>query len=217
MKLTTLAFATFAAFATAASGASLTIDNITTGGGSDLALLDNAGNGIVADNGAFIAVYVFPGGAPADALALQANGSNGLLASIGLSAGNVFAPGAFFTQVGFANPGPANGAGALDGQNLFLVIGNNTDAATSTELALISTGVSTNGSDNPLPNDLAFALTGSSSVMIGEVGAITLDWTNANGEAAYNTAALRLAAVPEPSSSLLFGLAGLALFIRRKR
>jgi hypothetical protein len=217
MKLTTLAFATLAAFATAASGASLTIDNITTGGGGDLALLDNAGNGIVADSGAFVAVYVFPGGAPADFAALQANGNNGLLASIGLGAGNVFAPGAFFTQVGFANPGPAGGAGALDGQNLFLVIGNNTDAATSDQLALISTGVSTSGSDNPLPNDLSFSLTGSSALLIGEMGSVTVDWTNANGDAAYNTAGLRLAAVPEPSSSLLFGLAGLALFIRRKR
>jgi hypothetical protein len=217
MKLTTLAFATFAAFATAASGASLQVDNILTGGGSDLALLDNAGNGLVADAGAFIAVYVFPGGAPADFAALQANGANGLLASIGLVGGNTPTGGALFTQLDFANAGPPNGPGALDGQNLFLVIGNNTDAATSDQLALISTGIATAGSDVPIPNSLAYSLTGASNVLIGEVGPTTIDWTNANGDAAYNTAGLRLAAIPEPSSSLLFGLAGLALFIRRKR
>ena len=48
MKLTTLALVSLAALATAANGASLQIDNITSGfDGNDLALLDNAGDGLV--------------------------------------------------------------------------------------------------------------------------------------------------------------------------
>jgi hypothetical protein len=220
MKLTTLALVSLAALATAANGASLQVDNITSGfDGNDLALLDNAGNGLAAGGG-FVAVYDFGAGAgspPSNVVALVANGANGLLASIDLQPGNAPVSGALFTLLDFANPGPPNGAGALDGTDLYLMIGNGSNAGDSTELALINTGLRTGNSDAPIPSSLAFSLRSGADVIVGSIVATTVDWAGVGGSNGHSTAGLRLDAVPEPTSSMLLGLAGLAFFIRRKR
>ena len=199
MKLTTYALTLAAILALpVANAANLQLQNF---GAAELR--DNAGNPLA--NGGFLGLYSFgagDGAPPSDVAAAVANGNNGLLNNTpldeNLNGGQV---GSFFASMGFANDG------SINGQNLYLMFGDGADAASSTLIGLVNLNVSPNVSDSPPPgwvsngNNLSPA---ASDVVIGCVGP---GW--------ISTA--RFGRCPEPSSSLMIGLAGLAFFIRRKR
>lgn len=213
MKYNHYLLAAALAFAPACvQGAAITISNITFAG-NDLAVLDNSGTPL---SGGFIALFNFAGGAPSDLATLQANGNNGLIASTILGGGNNPAGGAISTQ--FQAP---NTSGALNGVNLFVVIGNGADVASSTNLGILDGARALSTSDTPLPEAVTIRLNTGLAAPLGtiDVTRSPVDWGPITGGnppgAGYTTATFTL--VPEPSSSLLAGLAGIALLIRRRR
>jgi hypothetical protein len=186
-------------------------------GGTARAIFDNSGAGLL---GGYVGYGTFPTAfnpATDNGAALEAKfsvfGTTGLVSGRDIGGGNIAAGTfAFGTSqaVGAGNP--------LATQNIWVVIGNAATLAASTQALIIDTGVQF-GDDDPTPGivsvDLqAFGGTpifGSSSFAGGQfvLGVGTFP-------AASNSYQLR-PLVPEPSSSLLFGFAGLALLIRRKR
>jgi len=199
MKLTTYLITLAAILALpVANAASLQLQNF---GATELR--DNAGNPLA--NGGFLGLYAFgagDGAPPSDVAAAVANGSNGLLNNTALDANlNGGTEGSFFASMGFANDG------AINGQNLYLMFGDGGDAASSTQIGLVNLNVSPNVSDSPPPGWVSNGNTlspAAGDVVIGNLGA-------------GGVAAALAVAIPEPSSSLMIGLAGLAFFIRRKR
>jgi hypothetical protein len=215
MKYNHYLLAAVLAFAPACvQGAAITISNITFAG-NDLAVLDNSGTPL---SGGFIALFDFSGGAPTDFATLQANGNNGLISSTILGGGNNPAGGAISTQFG-----PNNSSGALNGVNLFVVIGNGADVASSTNLGILDGARALSTSDTPLPEAITLRLNTGLAATLGTIDPTrsAVDWGPITGGnppgAGYTTATFTLDAIPEPSSSLLAGLAGIALLIRRRR
>lgn len=205
MKLTKLALAASLAIGlTSAHAATLNIGNFDFSfSGTEVLFVDNAGAPIT---DGFVALYQFAE-APTDASAI---GADGLLGSVRIGPGN--SPGGFGAFVG---PIDVPNDGSLTGVPLFLVVGNGADAASSTAIGVLATGKSFSKGDVPPPPDSQFYTAAGGDVLIGELGDGVVDASAVGGPAAFNAKVVKL--VPEPSSTLLFGLAGLALFIRRKR
>lgn len=208
MKLTKLALIALGSLVgVGAQAATLNVNNFgsLTGGSPSLVLLDNAGNPLTAGS---VALYTFASTptSPADVLA-----GNQLAIDV-LNAGNNPGPGAYVSALSAANDG------SLNGQNLFLVISDGPNPASSTGWGVIDTGLSFSKADTPPPPEsLLYQLSTGATVVpgLGSITPVTVDWSGFGGPAALQTSGLQL--VPEPSSTLLFGLAGLALLIRRKR
>jgi hypothetical protein len=214
MKYNKYLLAAIVAFAPALHAANIGLNNVTFSG-TDLAIYDNSGTPLT---GGFIGVFDFSGGAPSDFASLLANGNNGLIAQTTLGPANNPTGGA----ISGALQNIPNGAGQLVGVNLFVVIGNGADVASSTNLGLINSGLAIGGPDVPLPQSLDINLGSSMTASVGVIGANRdIDWGLFTGGGApgnpYNTPTFTLDAIPEPSSSLLAGLAGIALLIRRRR
>lgn len=205
MKLTKLALAASLAIGlTSAHAATINFGNFdfAFGSGNELLVVDNSGAPITEG---FIALYQFAE-APTDASAI---GADGLLSSVAIGPAN--APGG----IGFINtPLTVANDGALTGVPLFVVIGNGADAASSDQFGVLATGLSFSKADNPPPPDSQFYTASAADVRLGEVSTADVDGSGLGG-GAFNAQVLKL--TPEPSSTMLFGLAGLALLIRRKR
>lgn len=184
-----------------AHAALLTLESFSPGG----AQLETP-SGDPFPNGGFVALYVFgagDGAPPTDMFAAVANGSNGLLSLAPLDDGmNGGMEGSFFAAMGFANDG------SIIGQNIYFMVGNGRDAASSTALALVDLNLSPTVSDRPPPGWV---------ISSGEPGSlfapapedVIIGRLDNNGD-------LRIG-IPEPSSSILMGIAGLAFLVRRKR
>jgi hypothetical protein len=198
MKLTTLALAVASlAFMATANAATLNVGNSNFAfDGNDLLFLDNAGNPLTSG---FVALSTTPD--PSGIV-------TGSLVTI--NPGN--SPGGIGI---FNSPLNAVNNGALTGVNLFILVGDGLDVASSSQFGALNTGVAFVKADTPPPPDSQFYTALSGHVVLGTVGSVTVDGSALGGPATYNTTGLRL--VPEPSSTLLFGLAGLALLIRRRR
>lgn len=200
MKYTILAVSA-ALCLSSAFGASINGTNLLAGDG-DTIVTDNAGNPVAGLVSGFI-------------LATSATDIAGLIASNPTVIGSsdltpAGADGAFSSA--FSNVG--GGAG----EAIFLVLFNSANLADATLFGLIDTG-ETLDMDGALPDSNNFILAaGAGTPVIGAHNAttVTADWTNAVG-ASVSGPQFQLAAIPEPSSSLLAGLAGLGLLIRRKR
>jgi hypothetical protein len=198
MKLPKLTLAALLAIGLAPTyAATLNFDNSDFGfTGNDLLLLDNAGNPL---SSGFVALSTTPdtSGLLSDSLTV-------------LGPGNYPGLGLFSGSFNTVNDG------GLTGVNLFIVFGNNANPALADQFGSINTMLSFTKADTPPPpSSLDFIANPSSMVTLGTGAPITIDATSFGGPASYNTFGLR--AVPEPSSTLLFGLAGLALLIRRRR
>jgi hypothetical protein len=198
MKLTKLALSAFMAIGLAsAHAATLNVGNSNFAfNGNDLLFLDNAGNPLTTG---FVALSTTPdpGGILLDSLVVIGPGNS---------------PGGFGL---FNSPLTAANNGSLTGVNLFIVIGDGANPGSSSQFGALNTGLSFVKADTPPPPDSQFYTALGAHVVLGEAGPAVVDASALGGPAAYATTGLRL--VPEPSSSLLFGLAGLALLIRRKR
>jgi hypothetical protein len=201
MKLTKLALAASLAIGLAsANAATVNIANTNFAfDGSELLFLDNVGQPLAEG---FIALSTTPniGGMIAGGITV-------------LNGGNYPGGGIFGGAISVANPDP----GPLNGVNLFLVIGNNADPNLADQFGVIDIGQSFSKADTPPPaSSIDFSAGPGSTIVEGTLGpAAGLDLSGFGGPANYTGNALLL--VPEPSSGLLFGIAGLALFIRRKR
>ncbi|MDA7518409.1 PEP-CTERM sorting domain-containing protein [Akkermansiaceae bacterium] len=187
-------------------GAVLAVRNISNTG-NELAFANSDSNLL---SSGFVGIYTFASGEiPSTAAALKANGTNGILGSIEITAGNSPDAGAFSSQLNFTN----NLAG-----DLYIVIGTGATAADSGDLALINSNLAADGDDTPTPDDLgSYNLVTPEDVLIGSVAPGTVDWTN-TGRSAFAANILSLsAAIPEPSSALLLGIGFLAAGARRRR
>ncbi|MCH2332420.1 MAG: PEP-CTERM sorting domain-containing protein [Roseibacillus sp.] len=118
-----------------------------------------------------------------------------------------------FSIPGVYNVSNAGGAlGAAAGAPLFLVLGNGADFASSTQAAILRVG------DFPAAEPATatiFVNTGAE----GDTQTTLLgDWSSFTVSPGIGSQpALALQNIPEPSSSLLIGLAGLSFLIRRRR
>ena len=109
-----------------------------------------------------------------------------------------------------------DGVNTFSGNNAYLVIGNGETFASSTEFLVWDSGVAFDSVEpNTSPESLLLDVDTGTTV-IGSNSTFTFDLSGFGGsatEAAFSTAAL----VPEPSSTLLIGLAGIGMTLRRRR
>jgi len=187
-----------------ASAATINAGNLIAGAG-DTIVTDNAGAPI-ADVHSFLSIDSSLAGV-SDAAGLQAIGGG-----LSLLAGTNAFPG---TEGLFTNG--YNGAGGT-GQAIYLILSNSADLGSATLLGLINTG-QTLDPDGASPDSNNYGL--ASGVGSAQVGSfrpdmVTADWSAVAG--APNTGPqFSLELIPEPSTSLLAGLAALGLLVRRKR
>ena len=186
-----------------AFGASVTVTN-NAGPVNTQSVVDNSGAAV---DGGFAAI-----GSISDVSALNT------LTSAGLDALFTVYDGA----TGAVNNAPFNGTYSISnngsditgtawaGAPIYLVLGNGGDLASSTQAAVLRVG-NFPGSE---PAVQTVNVNNTAEVLLGSFDTFTLQ----PGPIPTQNAALALAPfVPEPSSSLLIGLAGLSLLIRRRR
>ncbi len=186
-----------------AFGASVTVTN-NAGPVNTQSVVDNSGAAV---DGGFAAI-----GSISDVSALNT------LTSAGLDALFTVYDGA----TGAVNNAPFNGTYSISnngsditgtawaGAPIYLVLGNGGDLASSTQGAVLRVG-NFPGSE---PAVQTVNVNNTAEVLFGDFETFTLQ----PGPIPTQNAALALAPfVPEPSSSLLIGLAGLSLLIRRRR
>ncbi|MEE2623550.1 MAG: PEP-CTERM sorting domain-containing protein [Verrucomicrobiota bacterium] len=186
-----------------AFGASVTVTN-NAGPVNTQSVVDNSGAAV---DGGFAAI-----GSISDVSALNT------LTSAGLDALFTVYDGA----TGAVNNAPFNGTYSISnngsditgtawaGAPIYLVLGNGGDLASSTQGAVLRVG-NFPGSE---PAVQTVNVNNTAEVLLGSFDTFTLQ----PGPIPTQNAALALAPfVPEPSSSLLIGLAGLSLLIRRRR
>ncbi len=189
-----------------AFGGSVQVTNNT--GTTSQSVVDNAGNPV---SGGYAAIGTVDEGA----LATLSSGSDledaftifGDAATIGSTAGLIALNGVYNVQVsGDFNSDDRAGA------PIYLVLGNGADLASSTEAAILQVG--------------SFPSSEPAVSVINVDDTATLLWGDYSRSISPGTSfgqpigaqpALALQGIPEPSSSLLIGLAGLTLLIRRKR
>ena len=216
MKLKTLA-AAFIVTTSFASAYTVSVTNQITFGDPSLVLVDNTGapltSGVVAVG--YFASDAAVTGNSTDFTSLL-TGFNSFGSSVALSGG--LAPGLVDlpTPAAWTVSVPAGTAGNQVGQNVYVLIGNAATLAESTGLAVWkSTRLFATEDDLGNGGVLANLSTGQGALLLGESGGSQLV-----GGAINYADSIRLVtadAVPEPSTSLLAGLAGLALAFRRRR
>ena len=192
-----------------AFGGSVTVTNVNAG--SSETVQDNAGNPVV---GGFVGVGTIsdPG---ADFGGLDGRGVADLFTPFAVGetidpAGNPLLD----LTMSFNVVGSANfDSDPLAGQPIYLVIGNGTDLASSTQAGIMTLG--TFPSSEPTPPNPVLMQAANATVIFGDYSGTA---ANGTGVTAGDRPVFVLGnLVPEPSSSLLVSLAGLALLIRRKR
>jgi hypothetical protein len=195
--------ATLAAMSVSAFGANITVTN-NQGPVNTQSVVDNSGAAV---EGGFAAIGTFDvaqlvtlsSGADLDAAFSIFDGASG---SVGTQT-------IFNGVYNFSNNGSDIGATGFSGP-IHLVIGNGADLASSTEAAILEIG--SFPTSEPAVSTI-FVNNASATPFLGDFDTFTLQPATVPRQ----NPALRLAAIPEPSSSLLIGLAGLSLLIRRRR
>ena len=207
MKLKHVVAAVLAAMSASAFGASITVTN-TNGPVATRSIVDNAGNAIDGGYAAIGSISYEAGlgvavsGSDIDALFTLFDGAEGPLNS---------APFAGTFSVQSAGGVLLNTPNDFSGSPIYLVLGNGSSLSDSTEAAVLKVG--TFGNSEPTLSTTI--INENTEVLLGSFDATF----NPSGlPPAANNPALRTAVlIPEPSSSLLIGLAGLTLLVRRKR
>ncbi len=168
-------------------------------------IVDNAGNAVDGGYAAFGLLDVAGLGVPstgqdiADALTVFDGGFGVIDSQFGGS----------FSISGGGNTNLGDGTNQFSGEAIYLVLGNGADLPNSSQAAIVDLQ-SVFGDSEPANAtiNLRWDQVDPGQLLWGEFGVHTGNRDNP---------ALTLVPIPEPSSSLLFGLAGLALLIRRKR
>ena len=196
-----------AAMSVPAFGASITVTN-NNGPAFTQSIVDNVGNAI---DGGYAAIGLISSEAALSTL------------SSGADLAGLFTP--FDGAVGAINAVPFAGTYGVQSQGnvllsaagspfanqaIYLVLGDGADLASSSNAAVLKVG--TFGAAEPTLATIIVDNT--ADVILGDYTTFTL---NPGPVPNRNNPALALVGIPEPSSSLLIGLAGLALLIRRKR
>lgn len=189
--------------------------NIIDASGNDIVITDNTGAAISVGSG-FISLGYFT---IDDSAVVMGSTAGAFLSTIGNFQS--------ITMGGFGDEGlyvvtEDYGKGALDaqsGRTLYTLIGNGSNSGNSDQFVLYqhddkidADGASPGTDDNQLnPND--------GSLLFGTVGGPkTVDATNFLSDDNYMVnSSFAMTVVPEPSSTALLGLGGLALIIRRRR
>ena len=186
-----------------AFGASVTVTN-NAGPVNTQSVVDNTGAAV---DGGFAAI-----GSISDASALNTLTSAGLadLFTVYDGASGAITAAPFAGTYSISNNGSDITGTAWAGAPIYLVLGNGGDLASSTQAAVLRVG-NFPGSE---PAVQTVNVNNTAEVLFGDFDTFTLQ----PGPIPTQNAALALAPfVPEPSSSLLIGLAGLSLLIRRRR
>lgn len=186
-----------------AFGASVTVTN-NAGPVNTQSVVDNTGAAV---DGGFAAI-----GSISDVSALNTLTSAGLADLFTVYDGAIGAITAapFAGTYSISNEGSDITGTAWAGAPIYLVLGNGGDLASSTQGAVLRVG-NFPGSE---PAVQTVNVNNTAEVLLGSFDTFTLQ----PGPIPTQNAALALAPlVPEPSSSLLIGLAGLSLLIRRRR
>jgi len=186
-----------------AFGASVTVTN-NAGPVNTQSVVDNTGAAV---DGGFAAI-----GSISDASALNTLTSAGLADLFTVYDGAIGAITAapFAGTYSISNEGSDITGTAWAGAPIYLVLGNGGDLASSTQAAVLRVG-NFPGSE---PAVQTVNVNNTAEVLLGDFDTFTLQ----PGPIPSQNAALALVPlVPEPSSSLLIGLAGLSLLIRRRR
>ncbi len=186
-----------------AFGASVTVTN-NAGPVNTQSVVDNTGAAV---DGGFAAI-----GSISDASALNTLTSAGLADLFTVYDGAIGAITAapFAGTYSISNEGSDITGTAWAGAPIYLVLGNGGDLASSTQAAVLRVG-NFPGSE---PAVQTVNVNNTAEVLLGDFDTFTLQ----PGPIPTQNAALALVPfVPEPSSSLLIGLAGLSLLIRRRR
>ena len=186
-----------------AFGASVTVTN-NAGPVNTQSVVDNSGAAV---DGGFAAI-----GSISDASALNTLTSAGLadLFTVYDGASGAITAAPFAGTYSISNNGSDITGTAWAGAPIYLVLGNGGDLASSTQGAVLRVG-NFPGSE---PAVQTVNVNNTAEVLLGSFDTFTLQ----PGPIPTQNAALALAPfVPEPSSSLLIGLAGLSLLIRRRR
>ncbi len=188
-----------------AFGASVTVTN-NAGPVNTQSVVDNTGAAV---DGGFAAI-----GSISDASALNTLTSAGLadLFTVYDGATGAITAAPFAGTYSISNEGSDITGTAWAGAPIYLVLGNGGDLASSTQAAVLRVG-NFPGSE---PAVQTVNVNNTAEVLLGDFDTFTLQ----PGPIPSQNAALALVAIgviPEPSSSLLIGLAGLSLLIRRRR
>ena len=186
-----------------AFGASVTVTN-NAGPVNTQSVVDNTGAAV---DGGFAAI-----GSISDVSALNTLTSAGLadLFTVYDGASGAITAAPFAGTYSISNNGSDITGTAWAGAPIYLVLGNGGDLASSTQAAVLRVG-NFPGSE---PAVQTVNVNNTAEVLLGDFDTFTLQ----PGPIPSQNAALALVPlVPEPSSSLLIGLAGLSLLIRRRR
>jgi hypothetical protein len=208
-----IATAIFSVF-TANAGV-VTGTNIIDGTGGDIIITDNTGSAI-AVGGGFVSLGYF---SIDDAVVTAGANAAGMVSTLGsfqsIVSGSFEDEGMYFKSFDY-------GKGGLDAQNnktLYSVMGNGADIGSSDQFVLYkhddvinADGAAPGVDDNAMNvND--------GSLLFGTVGgAKTVNATNLLANSNYtSSSSFAMELVPEPSSTALLGLGGVALLLRRRR
>ena len=194
-----------------AFGASITVTN-GNGPVFTQSVVDNAGNAV---DGGYAAIGNFDASVLDTALTSSAlDGAFQLFDGAEGAINNAPFLGSFTVQSGGGVP--LNAANDFSGNPIYLVLGNGPDLISSTQAAVVQLG-SFPASEPTLDTQIVSTTNG--TVLLGSFENWTLNPSTVpnRNNAALSLQCLTLLCVPEPSSSLLMGLAGLSLLIRRRR
>lgn len=188
----------------------LTAEGPALTGGTQRGIFDNAGDAVL---GGYVGYGTFadiPGDIGSVVPTFNEFGAAGTVDGTPVGAATI--PGTYL----WATSQPVGAGDPLADADIFIVIGNEATLDASTELLVVNTGLQF-GDDDPTPGIINYDL----STFTGDptFGSSTYQGTFTIGGNDFSSApnSFQLQAIPEPSSSLLFGFAGLALLIRRKR
>lgn len=220
MKTKTLAALALLAFTGIGYSASYTLTNV----GASLADSNGFGNsaGIAFQNSAS-PTFAGPGVVAFGTFSISDAQISGALAGETLvsafsgfgssSTGAFVAPGLTGARGTFSRNSTGTVGTELNGDFIYLFVGNGTTFANSTEFAVLKTSLTFNSADDETPTPVSLVVSAANSTVL--VGGTTSDIrvTNADGTA---TLGFTTVAVPEPSAALL-GLLGAVGLIRRRR
>lgn len=192
-----------------AFGGSVTVTNNT--GGTTQSVVDNSGNFV---DGGYAAI-----GSITDegALSTLSSGSDlanvfnifGSASSIGSTSGLIALNGVYSVEASSDfNTDP------IAGTPIYLVLGSGGDLASSSQAGVFKLGNFPASEPAVLVSEVSNT---NGEVLLGDYSSFMVSPGTQFGNAIAERPAFALANIPEPSSSLLFGIAGLSLLIRRKR
>ena len=200
-------------FVTGISQAALSIKtlNVVDFDSSTAAFVDNTGN-VIAQNTGVVAVGSFVGLNDADIQSLsngaEISGAFNMAGSTNMNLGDGL------WEAIINNPGDTS---SLVGQAIFTVVGNGATIAVSDQFFIYrhssvnGTGDFVQDPNNNEDASVAHGANSTGSILVGEFGNFQHDFSAGSFDA------FNLVVVPEPSSTALLGLGGLALLIRRRR